>query len=91
MKVVINSSSLGDVVGEAFNELMYESTLYQDERYHRLVGFGLEVKHSQVFGVHGELPKRGFTTSDGSVEEVTRLRAELATLKSIVDIQSQQM
>ncbi|KAJ8437258.1 hypothetical protein Cgig2_004651 [Carnegiea gigantea] len=79
-----NSSSLGDVESEVFNELVYESASDQDKKYHRTVVFGLGVKRSQVFGVHGELRKRGFTASDGSTKEVTRLRAELAIMKSTV-------
>ena len=85
------SSSLGDVESEVFNELIYESALDQNKKYHSLVGYGLGVKRRQVFGAYGELQNRGFTTSYGSTEEVTRIRAEHAIVKSTIDIQSQQM
>ena len=85
------SSSLGDVESEVFNELIYESALDQNKKYHSLIGYELGVKRRQIFGAYGELQNRGFTTSDGSTEEVTRIRAEHAIVKSTIDIQSQQM
>ena len=70
---------------------LYEFTSDQDKKYHHVVGYGLEAQSSQIFGVHGELPKRGFAASDGSTDEVTKLRAQLATMMSIVDIQYRRM
>ena len=49
------------------------------------------VTYNQVFGVDGEIRKRGCVSRDSSNEEVVMLRAEIAGLKSQLTAQAEEM
>ncbi|KAJ8437958.1 hypothetical protein Cgig2_033691 [Carnegiea gigantea] len=86
-----DGASAKDVEDEVFHELMYRSQSDQDKKYQRIVGHGMGVTYNQVFGVDGEIRKRGYVSCDNSNEEAVMLRAEVVGLKSYLTAQAEEM
>ena len=85
----IDSASAKAVEDEVFHELLYRSQSEQDKKHQRIVGLGMGVTYNQVFGVDGEIRKRGCVSRDNSKEEVVMLKAEVAGLKSQLTAQAE--
>ncbi|KAJ8429361.1 hypothetical protein Cgig2_021332 [Carnegiea gigantea] len=87
-----DSSSAKEVENEVFNELMYGSQSDQDKKHQRVVGYGMVVNYSKIFGVEGEIRKRGLMSRDNSTEEeVVKLKAEVSCLQSQLNAQTEQI
>lgn len=61
------------IENQVFNELMYSD----DERCQRPIGFGFGANKNKIFGVGGELRKRGYLASGASSEVGTVTRNKL--------------
>ena len=87
-----DTSSIEEEENEVFNKLMCGSQSDQDKNHQCVVGHGMGVNYSEIFGVEGEIRKRGLMSRDNSAEEeVVKLKAEVSCMQSELNSQTEQI
>lgn len=66
------------IENQVFNELMYSD---EDERYQRPIGYGFGVNTKKIFGVEGELRRRGYARSGTMGEAASFIQSQKLRVK----------